>query len=329
MVCIVGCCHPKARPEGYVGEQLTWGRMRNSWKSLIGRPLLDNHNTGRKVGRVLDAWVDGQQQLWIRAEVDEGSAMGRQVAQQIRSGEYQGLSLGMSHGVVTDSTASCSGSDPSQGDWDTVREVLWSDITEVSVCPRGKYPDTVLHTYFSEDPDQSGSPGSVLGLSLALAVSSQQTTPTDAGKNNTGKRGHKPLAAGGSINKSRQSRRVFEDSVFTGFFPPNHLCLPSISSTTTTTMSNQATPPATTVASTPGLASPSTTTTAGATTVPATTTPSSQAPATGTAAKGLSTGIPSRPDPLPRQADGRFAPYVSGTSAPHTEGAVSLPVSVF
>ena len=74
MVKIVGCCHPKARSQGYVGPQLTQSRMDASWKALRGRPILDNHDRHRRVGRVLDAWVDGEQQLWIMADVDESTS---------------------------------------------------------------------------------------------------------------------------------------------------------------------------------------------------------------------------------------------------------------
>lgn len=179
MVRIVGCCHPKARNNDYVGPQLTWDRMRESWHQLKGRPILDNHDVARKVGQVMDAWVDAERQLWIMAEIDENSPMGQQVAQRIRSGEYRGLSLGMDHGVMQRMTGGggnsneCTsrGSDrhATEEGWEGVERVCWSTITEVSVCEKGKYPNTVLHSHFSQNP-AVGDHGESSGVLLSVTA---------------------------------------------------------------------------------------------------------------------------------------------------------------
>ena len=168
MVKIVGCCHPKARPNNYVGPQLTqkrmedmqkaWKDMKESCTRLRGCPILDNHDASRRVGKVLDAFVDAEQQLWIVADVDEGTPMGQEVAERIRSGEYRGLSLGMMHGI--DRRPGHMASQAQKGrceenGWEEVQSVRWSNIVEVSVCPEGKYPNTVLHSHFSKDPGGS------------------------------------------------------------------------------------------------------------------------------------------------------------------------------
>ena len=151
MVRFVGCCHPKVRDPSYVGPQLTERRMAFAQQMLSkrpGTPIMDTHK-GVVLGQVHQFWVDGEQQLWLRAEVDESTALGLELAKKIRSGEYRGLSLGMDHSVVrrdrrTRSTKASAGDVDDDDDidggpeWDGVSEVLWSSITEVSVCPRGK-----------------------------------------------------------------------------------------------------------------------------------------------------------------------------------------------
>lgn len=155
MVYFVGCCHPKAYPNRHRGPELSRGRMLKAWASMRGRPILDNHQRHRQVGAILDAWMDGEDQLWIRAHVDESTEMGLQVAKLITSGIYKGLSLGMDHGVVEKSGRRGKGGSvlsllpQDEFDWSDVEDVVWSEITEVSVCPEGKYPNTTIHTWFS------------------------------------------------------------------------------------------------------------------------------------------------------------------------------------
>lgn len=167
MVRIIGCCHPKARDDGYVGEQLTWERMQQVANDLPGTKILDTHFKNLQVGKIRRSWIDGERQLWVLGEIDETTAAGRRVAQLIRSGKYRGLSLGMTHGVAfnlqnpsckSETTALSRGggvdghasTNNQQKDWANVKHVYWSEITEVSVCEEGKYPNTVLHTWFSK-----------------------------------------------------------------------------------------------------------------------------------------------------------------------------------
>lgn len=161
----VGCCHPSAREAGYVGPQLTWERMQRAWPKLVGCPILDNHRQGQApIGKVVDAWVDGKRQLWVRGQIDESTSEGARVAGLIRAKKYRGLSLGMQHmtlkqGAERSSRASEDG-EVEQG-WEDVSEVEWSDIVEVSVCEKGKYEHTVLHSFFSDNAPVGAPPTSV------------------------------------------------------------------------------------------------------------------------------------------------------------------------
>lgn len=308
MVQIVGCCHPKARNNAYVGPQLTQKRMRSEWMHLRGLPLLDNHDKRKQVGRILEAWVDGEDQLWIRAEVDESTAMGAETARRIRSGEYRGLSLGMRHGVddtlqtqsSSSNSASSSASSREPG-WEGVREVFWSNIEEVSVCERGKWPNTVLHSHFSEDPDLAPSAskennnnnnandsGITLFLSLPAAAAASENNKKSSGQSDNPTQ---PKPACITTDTSSKPLTPFADS-FQKFYHQHQ-------QQRKVKMSEQSVPMSTESSSTP--------TTAATLPVPdATTTPNS---------KG-------HPSPLPRETDGRFSAYLS------TRGASFLCVCV-
>lgn len=153
MVYIVGCVHPKALHEGYVGPKLTKARMEKTAKGLTGRPILDTHKPGTSVGKVIRSWVDGEDQMYMVGVLDENSPMARVIAERIKNKQYVGLSLGMMHRVVPKESGikvSCANREEDP-EWDDVEWVIESHISEVSVCKKGKYPNTVLYTYFSQD----------------------------------------------------------------------------------------------------------------------------------------------------------------------------------
>ncbi len=303
MVQIVGCCHPKARNNAYVGPQLTQKRMQSEWMHLRGLPLLDNHDKRKKVGHILEAWVDGEEQLWIRAEVDETTAMGAETARRIRSGEYRGLSLGMRHGVDetrrTQSSSSNSSAEKIESGWEGVREVFWSNIEEVSVCERGKWPNTVLHSHFSEDPDLApacqetdSTKADDSGITLFLSLSTSATTSENNNKKSSSQSDNPTQAKPACINTkiTEPPLTPFVDS-FQKFYQNHHH---HQHHQRKLKMSEQSVPIPNESSSTPP-------TTAAIPPVPAAATNTDNS-------KG-------RPSPLPRETDGRFSAYLSTRGA--------------
>lgn len=210
----VGCCHPKAREPGYVGPQLTRERMERVWPRLVGCPLLDNHKHGNApIGRVVSARVDGEHQLWIQGQIDESTPEGARVAALIRSGEYGGLSLGMQHRIVSRASGAPPRAPPPgeevEAGWEDVEAVVWSDVFEISVCPKGKYPNTHLFfTFASEDASEGGDGGITLVLDAA--------PPAGAGP-----KGALPFSTGWIIGEGRaRGGRAPFASVFRAFTSP-------------------------------------------------------------------------------------------------------------
>jgi hypothetical protein len=205
----VGCCHPKAKDDGNPqdrrGEQLTLSRMQAAVKQLKeGKQILDNHHPDRVVGRVYDAWIDPQKQLWVLGWVDDSTPVGKEVAECVRQKKYLGLSLGMVHSVLRNPrfvpgahqrTATTAGaSSPGQwdeDDWSDVFEVTSSTVTEVSLCENGKYEHTFLATFFSKNPPSFLS-------STATTTTTTTTSQGDEHNNNN-------ISKSGDFNESQNS----------------------------------------------------------------------------------------------------------------------------
>jgi hypothetical protein len=91
--------------------------------NIAGKPLLDEHNSGARVGTCLASWEGRDGSLRIAAEVEDEGAIKR-----VRDGSLRGLSLGTD--LITDETGS----------------VLYRSQAELSVCSEGARKGTWIDT---------------------------------------------------------------------------------------------------------------------------------------------------------------------------------------
>ena len=87
--------------------------------NISGRPLLNEHDSGARVGTCLASWQGTDGSLRIAANVEDPEAI-----RQVRAGELRGLSLG------TDMILGEGG------------DVLFRNQAELSVCEEGRRPGT-------------------------------------------------------------------------------------------------------------------------------------------------------------------------------------------
>lgn len=90
---------------------------------LTGRPLLDEHNRGQKVGTCIASWEGKDGSLRVAATVDNPSMQKR-----IANGSMRGLSLGTDVVSTTDDN------------------VLYRGQAELSVCSEGRRAGTWIDT---------------------------------------------------------------------------------------------------------------------------------------------------------------------------------------
>ena len=140
------CVHPKARPDGYIGPELDYARMKTIASQIEGAPVRDNHCQG-DIGVNMSGTIDGERQLWATMRVPRDSSIGRAV----RSKKYRAASLGLLHDVrMKNGTKATLGGAPN---WEDVECINATTLEEISVCPRGKSRHTWIASYHSDHPN--------------------------------------------------------------------------------------------------------------------------------------------------------------------------------
>ena len=115
---IRGVAHPPPSTNGR-GNRADLSRAEIRSTDLAGKPLLNEHDSGERVGTVLASWEGPRGELRVAANVEDPVAQ-----QQVRDGSLRGLSLG------TDMILNMEG------------EVAYRGQAELSVCAEGKRPGT-------------------------------------------------------------------------------------------------------------------------------------------------------------------------------------------
>ncbi len=120
---IRGTAHPPPPRDGGRQGAADLSRAEIAATNIAGRPLLNEHDSGARVGTCLASWQGRDGSLRIAANVDDPQAV-----QQVRDGTLRGLSLG------TDMIMSEEG------------DVLYRNQAELSICAEGRRPGTWVDT---------------------------------------------------------------------------------------------------------------------------------------------------------------------------------------
>ncbi len=120
---IRGTAHPPPPRDGSRGNPADLSRAEIASTNISGRPLLNEHDHGERVGTCLASWQGTDGSLRIAANVEDPA-----VIQQVRSGQMRGLSLGTD--MVMDEQGS----------------VLYRNQAELSICEEGKRDGTWVDT---------------------------------------------------------------------------------------------------------------------------------------------------------------------------------------
>ena len=120
---IRGTAHPPPPHVGGRGNPADLSRAEIASTNISGRPLLNEHDHGARVGTCLASWQGTDGSLRIAANVEDPAAIA-----QVRAGQLRGLSLGTD--MVMDETGS----------------VLYRSQAELSICEEGKRDGTWVDT---------------------------------------------------------------------------------------------------------------------------------------------------------------------------------------
>lgn len=132
---IRGIAHPKGEENTYNGFKLTKNQIFEKYKNLPGTIVYDNHDESKPIGKVIAATIGKDGELCMDAMLFNDNPNAQAVYERVMSGDYKGLSLGMDHVV-----------DMEKG------YVYNSDIHELSICPEGDMPGTIIRTVASNTP---------------------------------------------------------------------------------------------------------------------------------------------------------------------------------
>ena len=89
---IVGIANPEGFDNDHGGEELTEKDLEEQ-QDISGLPMFDDHDYTKKIGVIEKSWLD-KGKLWIMGKIDESIEHGKKAFEKIKSGEYEGLSLG-------------------------------------------------------------------------------------------------------------------------------------------------------------------------------------------------------------------------------------------
>ena len=131
----VGCCHPAGPTDPkYNGFLLTRRQMEKHCRSLVGKPVLEAHQTGDPIGFIDSVWINDLDELIVGGYIHSNK---KRVAQDLRNGLLGSLSLGMNHTILEAADGK-------------PLYVVSSNITEVSLCPKGDLQCTEILTIASK-----------------------------------------------------------------------------------------------------------------------------------------------------------------------------------
>lgn len=120
---IRGTAHPPPPQVGGRSNPADLSRAEIASTNISGRPLLNEHDHGARVGTCLASWQGTDGSLRIAANVEDPAAIA-----QVRAGQLRGLSLGTD--MVMDEAGS----------------VLYRSQAELSICEEGKRDGTWVDT---------------------------------------------------------------------------------------------------------------------------------------------------------------------------------------
>mgnify|MGYP001986846378 CR=1 FL=1 len=120
---IRGTAHPPPPASGKRGCVADLSRAEIQATNISGKPLLEEHNHGKRVGDCLASWQGTDGSLRVAARVTDPAAI-----QKVRDGTLRGLSLGTD--MVMDETG----------------DVLYRAQGELSICEEGRRPGTWIDT---------------------------------------------------------------------------------------------------------------------------------------------------------------------------------------
>lgn len=126
---IRGVAHPPGEPDTYNGLKLTRKEIFEKYESLPGTMVYDNHDLSRPIGKVLAVTIGDEGELLMDAIISKDYPYSEEVIQRVLSGDYKGMSLGMDHKVNMETGY-----------------VHESNINELSLCPEGDLPGTLIRT---------------------------------------------------------------------------------------------------------------------------------------------------------------------------------------
>jgi len=124
-----GVAHPPGEPDTYNGLKLTQKEIFEKYETLPGTLVYDNHDLSRPIGKVMSVSIGDDGELLMDALISKDYPHSDEVIERVLSGDYRGMSLGMDHKVNMDTGF-----------------VHESNIHELSLCPDGDMPGTVIRT---------------------------------------------------------------------------------------------------------------------------------------------------------------------------------------
>jgi len=101
---------------------------------FYGKPLLDNHNPDKVAGMIINAWQSSKDKnhILVLAKVEDP-----EVIELVDSGEYSGLSVGLTLGL--------------EGSDDSAYSVFGKQIDEISLCRKGFFEPCRVYVRASDE----------------------------------------------------------------------------------------------------------------------------------------------------------------------------------
>ena len=144
----VACCHPKGEADDYDGLFFRDCEFDGLAKTLVGKPLLFNHEESLPLGKVLTAWTDkpnkkpdSKRQVFALCEIDDSSLSGKLAKRGIDKQVLQDVSIGHTYKLTQ---------------WRDSRQITEKTPFELSVCKEGARNDTHIYAVsWAPEPEPS------------------------------------------------------------------------------------------------------------------------------------------------------------------------------